>query len=118
MNKKTALKYLGYLLVIEGAFMLPAVLIAALYGEYTVLRAFLVTIAVLMALGIPMSVFRVKDPTLYAKDGFFIVAMSWIVLSLFGALPYRLSGAIPRYIDAFFETVSGFRRQVQAYLQM
>lgn len=108
MNKKTALKYLGYLLVIEGAFMLPAVLIAALYGEYTVLRAFLVTIAVLMALGIPLSVFRVKDPTLYAKDGFFIVAMSWIVLSLFGALPYRLSGAIPRYIDAFFETVSGF----------
>ena len=108
MNKKIALKYLGYMMVIEGAFMLPAMLIALFGGEKPSLFGFAGTIALLFALGGPLLLLRPKNQTLYAKDGFFIVALSWIVLSVFGALPFTISGAIPRYVDAFFETVSGF----------
>ncbi|MGN1346757.1 MAG: TrkH family potassium uptake protein [Eubacteriales bacterium] len=108
MNKKITLKYLGYLMGIEGAFMLPAFFLALFYGEGRSVFAYAVTIAVLWAAGVPLMLLKAKNPTLYAKDGFFIVALSWIVLSLFGAVPFYLSGAIPRFVDAFFETVSGF----------
>lgn len=108
MNKKITLKYLGYLMVIEGAFMLPAMLIALFCGEDSAVIGFAMTIGVLLILGTPLVFLKTKNPTLYAKDGFFIVALSWIVLSLFGAMPFTISGAIPSYVDAFFETVSGF----------
>lgn len=108
MNKKITLKYLGYMMVIEGAFMLPAMLIAMFCGERAALFGFASTIALLFLLGGPLLLLRPQNQTLYAKDGFFIVALSWIVLSVFGALPFMVSGAIPRYVDAFFETVSGF----------
>lgn len=109
MNKKLTLKYLGYLMLIEGAFMLPSIIIGLYCGELSSVVAFAITMVLLILLGSPL-VFLMKttDRMLYAKDGFFIVAMSWIVLSLFGALPFTLSGSIPHYIDAFFETVSGF----------
>ena len=108
MNKKITLKYLGYMMVIEGAFMLPAMLIAMFCGEKAAMFGFAGTIALLFVLGGPLLLLRPQNQTLYAKDGFFIVALSWIVLSVFGALPFMVSGAIPRYVDAFFETVSGF----------
>ncbi len=109
MNKKLTLKYLGYLMLIEGAFMLPSIAIGLYCGEISSVKAFAVTMALLVLLGSPL-VFLMKTTNrmLYAKDGFFIVAMSWIVLSLFGALPFTLGGCIPHYVDAFFETVSGF----------
>ena len=108
MNKKLTLKYLGYLLVIEGAFMLPAMLIALIRAETPAAFGFAGTIAVLLAFGGPLLLLKAENQALYAKDGFFIVALSWIVLSVFGALPFRISGAIPSFVDAFFETVSGF----------
>ena len=108
MNKKLTLKYLGYLMVIEGAFMIPAMLIALIRTETPATFGFAGTIAVLLAIGGPLLLLKAENQTLYAKDGFFIVALSWIVLSLFGALPFRISGAIPSFVDAFFETVSGF----------
>ncbi len=109
MNKKLTLKYLGYLMLIEGAFMLPSILIGLYCGEYSSVLAFSVTTGILFVIGVPL-VFLMKatDRNLYAKDGFLIVSLSWIVLSLFGALPFTISGSIPRYVDAFFETVSGF----------
>ncbi|MBO5128362.1 MAG: TrkH family potassium uptake protein, partial [Clostridia bacterium] len=108
MNKKLTLKYLGYLMVIEGAFMIPAMLIALIRTETPATFGFAGTIAILLAIGGPLLLLKAENQTLYAKDGFFIVALSWIVLSLFGALPFRISGAIPSFVDAFFETVSGF----------
>ena len=108
MNKRITLKYLGYLLVIEGAFMLPALLIALFCGEMPAAAGFAVTVGMLFVCGGPLVFLKAENPTLYAKDGFFIVALSWIVLSLFGAVPFTVSGAIPHYVDAFFETVSGF----------
>ncbi len=108
MNKKLTLKYLGYLMVIEGAFMIPAMVIALLLVETPAAFGFAGTITALLMIGGPLILLKAENQTLYAKDGFFIVALSWIVLSLFGALPFRVSGAIPSYVDAFFETVSGF----------
>ncbi len=108
MNIKITLKYFGYLLAIEGAFMIPSLIIALVCGEASSVTAFLITAGVLFLIGVPLICIKAGNPTLYAKDGFFIVALSWIVLSLFGAMPFTLSGAIPHYVDAFFETVSGF----------
>lgn len=108
MNVKITLKYFGYLLAIEGAFMLPSLIIALVCGEISSAMAFIITMAVLFLIGVPLVFIKAGNPALYAKDGFFIVALSWIALSLFGAIPFTLSGAIPHYMDAFFETVSGF----------
>ncbi len=108
MNKKITLKYLGYLLIIEAAFMLPSLAIAIADGDRHALIAFSLTIGLLSVFGGPLFFLKTENPSLYAKDGFFIVSLSWLVLSAFGALPFVISGEIPRYIDAFFETVSGF----------
>ena len=118
MNKRITLKYLGFLMSIEGAFMLPALIIAIVCGEHSSVFGFIVTIAALLLIGLPLSMIRSTDHTIYAKDGFFIVSLSWIVLSVFGAIPLRLSGAIPHYIDAFFETVSGFTTTGASILPM
>ncbi len=88
--------------------MLPALLIALFCGENSSSWGFTVSIAAVWVIGIPLMLIKEKNPALYAKDGFFIVALSWIVLSVFGAFPFVISGAIPHFVDAFFETVSGF----------
>jgi len=69
---------------------------------------FLLTIGILLILSLPAILQRPKNTRIYAKDGFVCVAAAWILLSAFGALPFMFSGAIPHYVDAFFETVSGF----------
>ena len=97
----------GVLLLIEAALLLLPLLVAALYREP--ILPFLLTIAALVAVGLPLVFIKPKkDRRLYAREGFVCAAGSWILLSLFGALPFVLSGAIPNYIDAVFETVSGF----------
>ena len=96
----------GVLLLIEAAMLLLPLLVAILYQEP--IAPYLYTIAALAAVGIPLLFTRPKtDRRLYAREGFVCAAGSWILLSLFGALPFVLSGAIPNYIDAVFETVSG-----------
>ena len=102
------IKYItGWLLIFEALFMtLPAVT-AIVYKEAE-LWHFLMVMAGCLVLGGLMILRKPKSTTLYAKEGFVIVSLSWIVLSLVGALPLFISGAIPNYIDALFETVSGF----------
>ncbi len=103
------IKYItGWLLVFEALFMAVPALTAVVYGEYAQLWCFLATMAGCLLLGGLMILRKPKSTTLYAKEGFVIVSLSWIVLSMVGALPYTLSGSIPNYIDALFETVSGF----------
>ena len=62
----------------------------------------------LLSIGAPLSFIKTKDKAIFAKEGFVIVALSWIILSLVGAMPFVISGEIPNYVDALFETVSGF----------
>ena len=97
----------GVLLLIEAALLLLPLLVALVYHEE--LSPFLYTIAALCAVGFPLLFIKPKsNRRLYARDGFVCAAGSWVLLSLFGALPFVLSGAIPSYVDAVFETVSGF----------
>ncbi len=97
----------GVLLALEAALLLFPLLVAAIYGESPL--PFLYTIGILAAIAIPLILLRPKsDRRFYAREGFVCAAGSWILLSLFGALPFIFSGAIPHFVDAVFETVSGF----------
>lgn len=106
MNYKMVLYLIGQLLRVEGLLMFLPLLCAAVYREGT-LTAFLVPAVLLIAVGSVLT-FRMPDRReIYAKEGFAIVGLSWILLSVFGALPFMLSGAIPHFVDALFETASG-----------
>lgn len=108
MNYKMIRYITGQLLLVEGALMLLPLAVSLIYGEFHTSRAFVIPILVLAILGGALTALKPKDKTLRTKDGFVIVGMSWIILSLFGCLPYMISGLIPNFINALFETVSGF----------
>ncbi len=108
MNYKMIRNVLGWILLFEAAFMVLPIVTSLCYREWTCALSFLVTALVCLALGGLCAYFKPKNRTLYAKEGFVIVSFSWIVLSLFGAVPFVLSGTVPSYVDALFETVSGF----------
>ena len=97
---------LGRILMVEAGLLALPLLTALLYGEP--LMPWLATMLVLAAIGWGLSLRKPERTALYAKDGFAAVALVWLLMSAFGALPFVLSGDIPNYIDAFFETVSGF----------
>ncbi len=98
---------LGWILVFEALFMLVPAITALVYGE-SVLWYFLITAAVCLAAGAPLICRMPKRTQLYTREGNVIVALSWILLSIFGAVPFYISGEIPSFTDALFETVSGF----------
>ena len=109
MNRRIVFFVLGRILIVTAALMIPSVIVALIYGEgWAGVYPFLVTIAVMVLIGWALSYRRPEDMTYYMKEGFAIVALTWIVLSVLGALPYYISGQIPKYYDALFETVSGF----------
>ena len=108
MNIKMMRYVLGRLLLVEAALMALPLLVMLIYGEFAQIHAMLIPMALLALLGVLAISFKPKEQALRATDGFVTVGLSWILLSLFGALPFVLSGLIPNYIDALFETVSGF----------
>ena len=108
MNKKKVFFTLGQLLLLEAALFLLPLLVAIIYKEDTVFDFLLSAGISATAGGLLMIIFRKRNDVIYAREGFAIVALSWIALSAAGALPFFLSREIPSYIDAFFETVSGF----------
>ena len=97
---------IGGILLTEAALLVLPLLVTVLYGESPV--PFLIPILLLALCGGAMGWKKPKSTALYARDGLAVVALAWICMSLFGALPFVLSGDIPNYVDAFFETVSGF----------
>ncbi len=108
MNKRIIVYILGWVLIIEGAAMQIATVTSFIYREHEGLY-FLITGAVSALLGfLAVKVKKPKNMVLYQKAGFAATALSWILMSLVGCLPFFLSGEIPSFIDAFFETVSGF----------
>ncbi len=108
MNKRIIVYILGWVLIIEGAAMQIATVTSFIYGEHEGLY-FLITGAVSALLGfLAVKVKKPKNMVLYQKAGFAATALSWILMSLVGCLPFFLSGEIPSFVDAFFETVSGF----------
>ena len=107
MNYGIVLKVLGSILTLESLFMLPSLFIALYTGEGDA-KAFFLSIIITGIIGIILSRKKVYKKTINAKEGLAIVALSWVFMSLFGALPIYFSGNIPTYIDGVFETVSGF----------
>ncbi len=107
MNYRMILHILGHVLILEAACMLLPLGCAVIYGENEV-WTFLGCTLICLICGALLSLFKVKNRNIYAKEGLIIVSLSWILISIFGAFPFKFSGAIPNYIDALFETVSGF----------
>ncbi|MBO5329081.1 MAG: TrkH family potassium uptake protein, partial [Anaerotignum sp.] len=108
MNYEMIAYVLGSLLRIEGILLTIPTILAFLYGEGPAQKAFLITVVVCLALGTLIRHREPENKSIYGREGFVVVALSWIVMSLFGALPFYLSGAISGFINCFFETVSGF----------
>ena len=107
MNNKMIVYIIAKMLGVEGAVLLIPAFVAFLYGESDVIQ-FLIVSAVLGAIFFIFGRKRPENKVIYAKGGLVIVGLAWILWSLFGALPFVLTGSIPSYVDAFFETVSGF----------
>lgn len=107
MNVKLVCHILGLILRVEAVLMLPSLLIALAYGDGDAM-AFVLSALITLAAGQGLVMLHQKEARLQPRDGFAAVGLSWIVLSLFGALPYVFSGVLPNYIDAVFETASGF----------
>ncbi len=109
MNYKIMGRFVAQTLMIEGVFMIPALVISLCYGEPNAVRGYLLTYAVMLPLiGVLFLLCRKAPNALNATGGLVSTAISWIVLSMVGCLPFVFSGAIPHYVDALFEIVSGF----------
>ena len=107
MNFRMVFKTVGRLLQVEALLMLLPMMVSLYYKE-KVEYAFFITIGLLVLTSLFMTVPKLKDKHVYAREGLVIVSLSWVLMSIFGALPYLLSGSILSPVDAFFETVSGF----------
>ena len=107
MNYRMILKIVGRVTGIEAMFLLIPTAVALLYHESVI--GFLTAIAIaLVFTGFSAIVTRKHDPQFYAKEGLTSVALAWVCISLIGAVPFVVDGSIPNYVDALFETVSGF----------
>ncbi|MBR1759405.1 MAG: TrkH family potassium uptake protein [Lachnospiraceae bacterium] len=107
MNLSMIIYILGCLMEVEAGLMLLPAIVGWGYGEKSAL-AFLIVAAVEALIGFLIILKKPKDTSFYAKEGFVTTAFSWIILSAVGAIPFSVTGQIPSYVDAFFETVSGF----------
>jgi len=98
----------GLIVLLEAVLLLIPTAVSLLYREESARAFFLTILFALLAASLLIFPFRPKNRVIYAKEGFAITSMAWLILSAIGALPFFFSGQIPHYIDAFFETVSGF----------
>ena len=107
MNMKSITYILGWILRIEGVCMALPAATAWVYGEREG-WAYVAVLALCLVLGQLLTHKKPHNPSFYAKEGFVTTALGWIVMSLFGCLPFLITGEIPSFVDALFETVSGF----------
>ncbi len=108
MNKKMILFIVGQIMKAEGGLMILPMLVGYYYKEYHVNTSFGIPILVLLSVGFILTFKKPKNNAVFAKEGFVSVALAWIVMSIFGAMPFYISGDIPSVADCIFETVSGF----------
>ncbi len=107
MNYRVIFNLLSSASFFEAAFLLLPLVTALIYGE-NVAMAYVISILICLGVGTLFRLFRPKETTMHAKEGFYAVAVCWILFSLLGAIPFVITKEIPNYIDALFETVSGF----------
>ena len=107
-HPKVIFRIIGILLFIEAAFLLGSIGVSLFYGEDTV-KPLLYSFGIITLLAFSLVTFcKGGERSISRKDGYVVVTMCWVVFSLFGTLPYILTGSIPDFTDAFFETMSGF----------
>lgn len=108
INFGTVLRVISFLLIFESVFMLSGVIVAWFYNEplYYTLLSSVITAGVGTVLWLFFG--KNKKATIGKREGYLVVSLSWVIISLFGSLPYLISGVIPSFTDAFFETISGF----------
>ncbi|MBR3270307.1 MAG: TrkH family potassium uptake protein [Clostridia bacterium] len=107
MNRRMIAYTIGRILIAEAALMLPSVLVGLIYREPDT-WVFAPAVGLLVLAGVLLGRKKPENTVIYARDGYFIVAAVWILLSLFGAIPFRLCGRMGRFWDCFFEIASGF----------
>lgn len=107
MNYRVILKTTGKIILFEALLLCLPLVVSLIYKENTY-SYFISSIIICICIGGILSVTPTKENKIYTKEGFIIVSLSWILVSMLGAFPFYLSGEIPKFIDAFFETVSGF----------
>lgn len=107
MNYSIIAYILGWVLVFESMFMLLPCIVSIIYKEKEGF-AFTIVAIISFLIGILITRFKPKNQRFYTKEGFVVVALSWIMLSACGAIPFVITGEIPHFIDAMFETISGF----------
>ena len=108
MNRKMILYVTGFIVAAEGALLLLPALVSLIYLEKAAFSFLAVAAACGAAGAVLIFACRPKNTNIYAREGFIIVAFGWILMSALGAVPFVINGDIPNYVDAFFETVSGF----------
>ncbi len=106
MNYRIIGFVIGRIPLVEAALLLLPMAVGLGYGESPV--PFLIPMALLAVIGGLLSFRKPAHSALYARDGLAVVALAWIFMSIFGGLPFYISGDIPRFVDCIFETVSGF----------
>ena len=107
MNYSIVLYVLGCVLKFESAFLVLPALVGLIYREHASV-SYLAVAVLCLILGVLLTHKKPRSTNLYTREGFVAVALSWIIMSIFGAIPFVLTGDIPFYVDALFETISGF----------
>ncbi|MBQ8178715.1 MAG: TrkH family potassium uptake protein [Clostridia bacterium] len=108
MNYRAVVNVIGRIILLEAILMCFPIIVDLIYQESTWL-SFLIPLACLAVMGTLMVCFvKPKETLLYAKEGFVITALAWVIMSLMGAIPFVISGVLPNYIEAFFEATAGF----------
>ena len=108
MNYRMTFFIVGQIMKAEGAFMLLPIIVGIIYGEHHIWTSFGIPFIIQMTAALALTIKKPKNNAVFSREGFVSVALAWITVSLIGALPFVISGEIPSYADAFFETVSGF----------
>ena len=107
MNYSMIFYIIGWILSVEAALMFPSVIVGFIYGEAAV-YALIITVILCLIPGLFLIRKKPQNHTFYAREGAVIVALSWIIMSIIGALPFFITGDIPCYVDSLFEIISGF----------
>ncbi len=107
MNYRLVIHILGKVLLLEAALMIPSLIVSIIYGDGDTL-SFFITMVILLILGLLLSLIKSVKTKLFARDGMMIVSLAWVLLAVFGGLPFFIHGAIPSFIDCLFESMSGF----------
>lgn len=108
MNYRAVVNVLGRILLLEAVLLCFPIIVDLIYKE-GIWLSFLIPLACLLVISVPIVLFvKPKDKRLYAKEGFVITSLAWVFMSLFGAIPFVIAGALPNFFEALFEAVSGF----------